>query len=124
MSILSGESACVAKTSDPALLAKIETYMKQYETADTLYAHVESDLAWNSLSIAYELSDAKKQMTAGNYTAYGADYGELLDQVLIGTTRFNAENNFGKVNVTTKEAVQVVEGILLGAIKAEGLDNI
>ena len=78
-SILLDQKDCVAKTGDAAHAAKIEAYMKQYESMDALYSHVESDLAWNGISIALKLSDAKKQYAAGNFTAYGADYGVIVD---------------------------------------------
>jgi hypothetical protein len=179
-SILIDQKDCVAKTQDPAHLAKIEAYMKQYETMDTLYSHVESDLAWNGISIATKLSDAKKQYAAGNFNAYGADYGTIIDEVLIGTNNIKAKamlgqeghgqkkhhfgekghgqrkhmlgerghgqkkHHFGEkghgqrkhmlgeeghgqrqeVPVALKETAQVIEGILIGALKAEGLTSI
>jgi len=155
-SILIDQKDCVAKTQDPAHLAKTEAYMKQYETMDTRYSHVESDLAWNGISIATKLSDAKKQYAAGNFNAYGADYGTIIDEVLIGTNNIKAKamlgqeghgqkkHHFGEkghgqrkhmlgeeghgqrqeVPVALKETAQVIEGILIGALKAEGLTSI
>jgi len=124
-SILLDQKACVAKTGDAAHLAAIEAYMKKYESMDAMYSHVESDLAWNGISIAMKLSDAKTQYAAGNFNAYGTDYGIIVDEVLIGTTRISAQKALGQeeaVNVT--EVVEIVTGILVGALKAEGLDSI
>ena len=141
--ILIDQKDCVAKTGDAAHAAKIETYMKQYESMDALYSHVESDLAWNGISIAMKLSDAKTQYAAGKFEAYGSDYGIIVDEVLIGTNKISAQKvilgaeghgqqkvilgaeghgQYKAVNV--KEVAEVVTGILVGALKAEGLDSI
>jgi len=93
---------------------------------DALYSHVESDLAWNGISIAMKLSDAKTQYAAGKYEAYGSDYGIIVDEVLIGTNKISAQKALGakEVSIEVKEVAEVVTGILVGALKAEGLDSI
>lgn len=126
-SILVDQKDCVAKTQDPVHLAAIEAYMKKFESMDALYSHVESDLAWNGISIAMKLSDAKKQFAAGKFSEYGSDYGIIVDDVLIGTTKISEEQKALKsaaAAVDLKEVAQIVEGILIGALKAEGLTSI
>lgn len=93
---------------------------------DALYSHVESDLAWNGISIAMKLSDAKTQYAAGKFEAYGSDYGIIVDEVLIGTNKISAQKALGEkeVSIEIKEVAQVVTGILVGALQAEGLDSI
>jgi len=123
--ILVDQKDCVAKTGDATHAAKIEAYMKQYESMDALYSHVESDLAWNGISIAMKLSDAKTQYAAGKFEAYGSDYGIIVDEVLIGTNNIKAKALGEKeVSIEIKEVAEVVTGILVGALKAEGLDSI
>merc|ERR1712167_442908 len=95
---------CVAKTSDPAHLAKIEQYMSQYNTADKMYAHVESDLAWNSISIAYNMAQAKSNLAAGKFKEYGANYGIMVGEVVIGTNKISATEPLG-----AEEAVSLAE---------------
>jgi len=124
-SILIDQKDCVAKTQDPVHLAAIEAYMAKYEKLDSMYSHIESDLAWNSISIAEQLSDAKTKYAAGKFSDYGSDYGLIVDEVLIGTNKIKAQQLGAKeVPVAVKEIAQIVEGILIGALKAEGLDNI
>jgi len=117
-SILVDQKDCVSKTGDAAHAAKIEAYMKQYESMDALYSHVESDLAWNGISIAMKLSDAKTQYAAGKFEAYGSDYGIIVDEVLIGTNKISAQKALGakEVSIEIKEVAEVVTGILVGAL--------
>lgn len=93
---------------------------------DAMYSHVESDLAWNGISIAMKLSDAKKQYAAGKFSAYGSDYGIIVDEVLIGTNKIKEQQALkaAAIPVEVKEVAEVVEGILIGALKAEGLTSI
>lgn len=125
-SILIDQKDCVAKTGDAAHAAKIEAYMKQYESMDALYSHVESDLAWNGISIAMKLSDAKTQYAAGKFEAYGTDYGIIVDEVLIGTNKIKAQQKLAakEVSIEVKQVAEVVTGILVGALQAEGLTSI
>ena len=52
--------------------------------------------------------------------------GILVDEVIIGTNKFKLTNLGQKAPQVTdlKEAEQIIIGILAGALKAEGLDNI
>jgi len=74
-----------------------------------------------------KMSDAKKNLAAGKFTEYGADYGIIVDEVLIGTNKISAQKALGEkkdIPVEIKEVAEVVTGILIGALKAEGLNSI
>jgi hypothetical protein len=123
--ISSNEALCKADSADAAHLAAVEAYMAKYPDMASLEAHVKSDLLWNGISIARELDAAHSSWNAGDYLAYGQSMGVLVDEVIIGTDKIKAEGLGAKaVAVDAKEVEQIVVGILLGAINAEGLENI
>jgi len=47
---------CQADTKDTATLKKIEAYLKTFPTADSFEKHITGDIAWNSVSLAWEKS--------------------------------------------------------------------
>ena len=96
--------------------------MKKYPDIDSLEAHIKSDLLWNSVSITRELADADKQWKAKKWLEYGQDMGLVIDKVIIGTNKFKLAETAPQFSL--KDAEQIVMGILEGAVKAEGLDNI
>jgi hypothetical protein len=125
--IASNEALCKADTADAAHLAAVEAYMAKYPDMTSLEAHVKSDLLWNSISIAKNLDAAHKSWNAEEYLAYGQSMGILVDEVIIGTNKIKAESQLlakEAVQVDLKAVEQIVVGILLGAINAEGLENI
>lgn len=88
--------------------------------------HIGKDILVNGQNIFSQIEDAISNYKAGKYEAFGEDIGDALALTLIGKTEMMKAQarSTSDANAHLKEVAQITEGILIGAINAEGLDNI
>lgn len=108
--------ACEGVTGD---FDKLEKMAKIFSSPTSFAYHVGKDLIVNGKNIFADIEDALNQYQLKNYFKFGKDIGDALAKAIIGN-----ENNEKTIDPKVKEAVEIIGGILQGAIKAEGLDNI
>jgi len=88
----------------------------------TLALDVYNNIKVNGADISSHITKAGTDFGSQNYTAFGTDIGVALAEVSLG--KVSAVGAGKKVSPTVVEAFDITRGILMGAIKAEGLDNI
>ena len=82
--------------------------------------HLEEDLVVNGVNIFHKIEDAITQFDENNYEQFGEDIGDSLAMIVLGN-----EQNMTVTPIDVVHAMEdIVEGILWGAIKAEGYDDI
>lgn len=100
--------------------------LRQFKTPMSFAYHVGKDILVNGKDIYGQIKDAISNYKAAKYEAFGEDIGDALALTLIGRNQLMAAQavQASEAKATVGEVAQITEGILIGAVNAEGLDNI
>ena len=107
---------------DIAELEKLEAMIETFKNPRTFIAHVGKDISINGVDIFKHIKTGVAEFQQAQYYNFGKDMGDALAETLIGTIQMEQKEK--KMNPKFQEAIDIVSGILEGAIDAEGLDNI
>lgn len=114
-------------------IAKMESILESWSNPISFISHVGSDLIINGKDVLGHFENAKMYKSMGEYENMGKEIGDALALVLVGKLEISLKNaiqNGIAEEMTlknlrdTKTAALIVEGILVGAVKAEGLEHI
>lgn len=85
--------------------------------------HVLKDLIHNGVQIYHDIHDAIDNYHAEKYYAFGENCGEILEKVLVGYVESD-EPITTFVSISKSQVAQIVNGVLKGALEAEGADDL
>ena len=91
--------------------------------------HIGEDILVNGISIEHEIQDAITMYDGQNYEAFGEDIGAAMAMVFLGTDQTEVPD-VGPTKImpdfkgNVHQVEEIVAGILVGAVEAEGLENI
>lgn len=106
---------------DTKQLEKMEAMIATFKNPLTLAVDIYENIKMNGADISSHMAKASTDFASQDYTAFGTDIGAALAEVSLG----KASALGGKqTSPALTEALDITRGILMGAIKAEGLDNI
>lgn len=84
----------------------------------------------NGRNIAGQISDALTSYKSGDYEKFGQDIGDSLTLVFLGTDQKETDHKqeeqiiMDNLKATPKDVEQIIMGVLDGAVRAEGLENV
>lgn len=130
LTVVSTAMKTCSQSKDIEKLQKLEQMLEQFKTPKSFAMHIGKDILVNGKDIYTQIKDAISNYKAADYEAFGEDIGDALALTLIGKTEMMAQQALAtsasaaqeENNLT--ELAQITEGILIGALDAEGLDNI
>ena len=120
LTTITGAYKLCTSVKDTTQLKKVETMLESLKNPITLAKDVYNNVKVNGKDITAHIDAAADDWHNAKYTNFGEDLGFAV-----------AETTLGKQEVQAKElaatnlqiAVDISYGILLGAVQAEGLDN-
>lgn len=87
--------------------------------------HVGEDILVNGKNLEEQIKDAISSYNSGKYEQFGEDIGDSLALVFLGTDQEQQEIKIMKnFKATPKDVEQIIMGVLDGAVRAEGLENV
>jgi len=110
-----------SKPADLAQLHKFEEAVKIFAHPKELIIHAGLDFLMNGQDILKHLENALEYYKADNkMEKFGEELGLAIDELFIGELKGEQIT----IDPRVEKSAKIVKGILYGAIKAEGLDNI
>lgn len=118
---ITGAYRLCTSATDMQQLKKVEAMLATFKNPITLAVDVYHNIEMNGSDISAHIQKASTDFAAKDYTAFGTDVGTALAEVSLGqVSALRGESKSADLT----EAVDITRGILMGAIQAEGLDNI
>jgi dihydroxyacetone kinase DhaKLM complex PTS-EIIA-like component DhaM len=108
-------------------LKNLIAMIKSFKNPKTFIYHVGKDLIVNGIDILHQIENATTAFHAAQYEKAGQYLGDALAEALIGSIqeKFSTELRHSKnLDPAWIEAADIIEGVLKGAVQAEGLQNI
>ena len=96
--------------------------LKTLKNPLTLAMDVYQNIKINGADISHHIASASTDFSSANYVGFGTDIGTALAEITLG----KEVSAVGSVQYSpaVTEAFAITKGLLKGALKAEGLDNI
>lgn len=85
--------------------------------------HVAKDLVVNGVTIFHDIEHAIDNWKTQQYLDFGENVGEILEKIFIGEIE-NGEPYRTFSDLNKAQMAQVVNGVLMGALKAEHADDL
>ena len=104
-------------------LKKVEAMLVTFKNPLTLAIDVYDNIKLNGKDIGSHMAKASTDFASQDYVAFGTDVGTAIAEVSMGKITVGSEQKV-QMSPAVVEAFDITRGILMGAIKAEGLDNI
>jgi hypothetical protein len=85
--------------------------------------HVAKDILVNGIQIFHDVEDAKTNWDNQSYFNFGENVGDILEKILVGQVE-NEEPVTTFVGISMSQVAEIVNGVLMGALKAEHADDL
>ena len=107
-------------------LENLEKMIMSFKDPKVFIAHVGKDIWVNGVDIFNHIKTGVADYEASKYEDFGKEMGDALAEVLLGTIELKRTGQYDDETIDPKllEAIQIIVGVLKGAVEAEGLDNI
>lgn len=84
--------------------------------------HVGEEILINGVNIYHDIESAQSNWESQKYEAFGENVGDVLEKVLLGEVEpINMVTYYGLSKV---EVIKIIEGMLMGALKAESFGDL
>jgi len=115
MTVVDAYKMCTSD-KNKAQLAKVEGMLKDLKNPETLVVDIYDHLKVNGKDVSVHIDAAVKEFGV-DYFAFGKDVGVAVSEATLGKQEITLRET------KVQEAFDITYGILMGAVKAEGLEN-